>query len=110
VTGGQHVVLGRVVLEQQRPAVFEDFARVLRSGGHGVCHVAIAENDPVTYREPAGMRARYSLRFAERTSDEVRSDLASAGFVDVEVTPVGFGATVDDDVGAQHIATFRKPA
>lgn len=90
-------------------AYFEDFARVLRPGGHGVCQVAITDQEPVTYREPPGLRALYSLRFGERTSDAVTGALSASGFVDVQVEPIGAGASIDDDVGQQHIVTFRKP-
>ena len=88
---------------------FDDFARVLRPGGRGVCHFAVADRDLVIYREPTGLRARYSLRFEERTSDAVVSALSASGFVDVWVRPIGCGASIDDDVGRQH-ATFRKVA
>lgn len=92
------------------PACFAEFARVLRPGGRGLCHVALAEHDPVAYREPAGMRARYSLRFEEHTGDDVAAALSDAGFVDVRIEPIGSGAGIDDDVGRQHVANFAKPA
>ena len=92
------------------PRCFSDFARVLRPGGRGICHVAIADDAPATYREPAGLRARYSLRFEEHSSDAVRSALSAAGFVDIRVEPVDGAMSIDDDVARQHVATFRKPA
>jgi len=87
---------------------FDDFARVLRPGGLGICQVAIADRDPQPYRVPKGLRARYSLRFEERTTDEVSAAVAAAGFVDVQVQPVDVAASIEDDVGRQHIVTFRK--
>ena len=92
------------------PAYFDDFARVLRPGGRGICHVAVADHDPVTYREPGGLRGRYSLRFAERSSAEIIAALGDAGFIDIRVDPMGDPAGLDDDVGRQHLATFRKSA
>ena len=88
---------------------FDDFARVLRPGGRGVCQVAVADRDPRTYRAPRGLRARYSLRFEERTSDEVGAAVAASGFEDVQVSAIGPDALIEDDVGRQHIVTFRKP-
>ena len=91
------------------PSYFADFARVLRPGGRGVCHVAIAHRDMATYHQPGGLRGRYSLRFEEHRSDAVASALSGAGFVDVRVDPIDGAITIEDDVGRQHIATFRKP-
>lgn len=31
-------------------------------------------------------------------------------YVDIQVKPIGCAAGIDDDLGRQHIATFRKPA
>ena len=90
------------------PAYFAEFARVLRPGGRGACHVAVADHDAVAYHEPHGLRARYSLRFEERSANEVAAALEGAGLVDVLVEPVGRPG-IADDVGRQHIATFRKP-
>lgn len=94
----------------QWPACFRDFVRVLRPGGVGVLHLAVAEQDAVAYHQPRGLRGRYSLRFEEHGSAEVSRALLGAGFVDVRVEPVLGGAGIDDDVGHQHVATFRKPA
>ena len=91
------------------PRCFADFARVLRPGGRGICHIAIADNAPITYREPGGLRARYSLRFEEHNSDAVRSALSAAGFVDIRVERVDGAMSIEDDVARQHIASFRKP-
>lgn len=88
---------------------FDHFARVLRPGGQGVCHVVVADGEPVTYRQPAGLRRRYSLRFEESSSDDVIAALRGSGFVNVQVRPTDRGASIEDDVGRQHIATFCKP-
>jgi ubiquinone/menaquinone biosynthesis C-methylase UbiE len=89
------------------PAYFDDFARVLRPGARGVCHFAGDDRAPATYIEPRGLRARYSQRFAERRSDQITAALSAAGFVEILVEPIG--ARIDDDVGRQQLATFRKP-
>ena len=91
------------------PAWFAEFARVMRPGAHGFCHLVVAEDDPVTFDEPAGLRGRYSLRFEEHSSTSIASALSDAGFADIRVTPIAAVSTIDDDVGRQHIATFCKP-
>jgi len=88
------------------PTYFEDFARILRPGGRGICQFAAADREPVKYVEPTGLRARYSLRFEERGSDEVAAALSAAGFVDVRVEPIA--ASINDDVGRQHLATVSQ--
>lgn len=92
------------------PAYLADFARVLRPGGRGVCHVAVADRAPRPYREPGGLRGRYSLRYQEHSSGSVATALSDAGFVDVRVAAIDGAASIDDDVGRQHVATFRKDA
>lgn len=91
------------------PTYFADFARVLRAGGRGVCHVAVADRERVIYQQPPGLRARYSLRFEERSTSDVVTALNAAGFVNVRVAPIARAAVIDDDVGRQHVATFDKP-
>ena len=91
------------------PVWFAEFARVLRPGGRGVCHVAISDRDPVTFHAPAGLRGRYSLRFEEQSSASVIAALSEAGFAEVRLDPIAAGTSIEDDVGRQHIATFRKP-
>jgi len=92
------------------PAYLADFARVLRPGGRGVCHVAVADRAARPYREPGGLRGRYSLRYQEHSSGSVATALSDAGFVDVHVAAIDGAASIDDDVGRQHVATFRKDA
>lgn len=94
----------------QWPAYFAEFARVLRPGGKGVCHVAIADRETAAYRPPGGLRGRYSLRFAEHSGKAVAAVLSDAGFGDVRIEPIAGAAGIDDDVGRQHVATFAKPA
>lgn len=90
------------------PSYFADFARVLRPGGRGVCHVAVADREPVSYLDRGGLRGRYSLRFEEHRNDAVASALSAAGFENVRVAPIHGAASIDDDVGRQHVATFSK--
>lgn len=92
------------------PAYFDEFVRVLRPGGHGVCHVVVDDLAPASYRPPKGPRARYSLRFEPRAGDQIAATLVEAGFTDVRVEPLDPASGIDDDVGRQHTATFRKPA
>lgn len=92
------------------PRYFHEFHRVLRPGGTGLCHFAIADSDPVSYEQPTGPRALYSLRFQESTTEQVLGVLGRAGFAEIEVRPMEAVAAIDDDVGRSHIATFCKPA
>ena len=92
------------------PRHLEAIWRVLRPGGIGLCHFAIADGSPRPYEHPDGLRGRYSLRYEESTAEAVEAVLAGAGFADVRLTPTAELARIDDDVGRQHIATFRRPA
>jgi SAM-dependent methyltransferase len=91
------------------PSHFESFARVLRPGGRGLCHFAIADENPTAFEQPKGVRGLYSLRYQESTSKTVYDLLVDAGFVDVRISPTRYVASIDDDVGRQHVAIFRNP-
>jgi len=56
------------------------------------------------------LRARYSLRFEERTSEEVTAAFSDSGVVDVRISPIVATAHIDYEIGTQHLATFCKPA
>ena len=87
----------------------DEFASVLRPGGRGIWQVAVA-TAPVAYRSSKGLRTRCSLRFKERTSEEVTAAFSDSGFVDVRISPIVATSHIDDEVGTQHLATFCKPA
>ncbi len=90
------------------PAYFREFRRVLRPGGSGLCHFAISDEQPAAYRKPRGLRGCYSLRFEESTTEAVVDSLTEAGFADVVVTAMTDVGGIDDDVGRQHMVTFRR--
>ncbi len=92
------------------PSHFDAFSRALRPGGRGLCHFAVADAKPIAYEQPRGPRGLYSLRFQESTSETVLDLLTGAGFVDIQVAPMRDRASIDDDVGQSHIASFWKPA
>ena len=92
------------------PSYFDEFLRVLRPGGFGICHFVLNDAAPTEYQQPRGLRGFYSLRFQESSSETVRSQLTSAGFVDIDISPVAATATVTDDIGDQHVAIFYKPS
>lgn len=91
----------------------EEFHRVLRPGGSAIVQFAVATDpgDMVSAR-PGGRQPfldRYRLNFRMSALEEVYALLKSVGFTDVTVRPVREVADIADDVGAQHLAVFRRP-
>lgn len=102
----------------QAATVLAEFARVLRPGATGLCHFAMGEPGshqgawslPRSKRSRLhSLRLRYSLRYDYYSLSEVRQLLAGAGLVVEGVVPIETIASIDDDVGREHLAIFSAP-
>lgn len=56
-------------------------------GTPGLCQFAVADDDPVTWAQPGGLRGRYSMRFQESMIAAVRDALSASAFVDIRLSP-----------------------
>jgi cyclopropane fatty-acyl-phospholipid synthase-like methyltransferase len=90
-----------------------EFRRVLRPGGSAIVQFAVATDPGDTLPDGPSRRQafldRYRLNFRMYSMDEVHALLERTGFTDVVVRPVREVADIADDVGAQHLAVFRRP-
>jgi ubiquinone/menaquinone biosynthesis C-methylase UbiE len=89
-----------------------EFARILKPAGVGMCQFAI--NEAAARREGssvAGGRSyadQYRLRMTHTTLDDVEQLVKTAGFAEVSIVPISTIAQIKDDIGTQHLATFRQ--
>jgi ubiquinone/menaquinone biosynthesis C-methylase UbiE len=98
------------LLKEQSQAFFAEFARVLRPGGLGVCHLPLARQ-PGPPKDGTGHSWMYrlvTLRTLTFTADEVTAMLHAAGFRQVEVVPISSLADIDDDIYHEHLLLFRR--
>ncbi|MFH2138512.1 MAG: class I SAM-dependent methyltransferase [Candidatus Omnitrophota bacterium] len=101
-------------LEKKQTKVFlKEFTRILKPQGRALVHLII--NDKIS-EEKANpniksyvkwYRARVRLRMVYYGYDEIKKLLMDSGFKEIRITKVE-GSKVDDDVGKQHMAIFRK--
>ena len=99
------------ITKAQSSAFFREFARVLKPGAQGVCHVLLAEADEHRARDSSDggwMARRVQLRRVYFTAAEITKTLQEAGLRDVNVSPVSSFAEVHDDIGNEQLVTFRR--
>lgn len=95
--------------KRQARAFAEEFARVLKPGGAGVCHTILRAADQANEYDPKGwMQRRVMLRMVYYAEDELRAVLAEAGFADVQVREIAALADINDDIGREQLVTFRR--
>jgi len=102
------------LLKEQSFAFLREFARVLKPGGTGAIHSILKEPEAAPrYPNPgaAGWIAkRVNLRMVYFSAAEMEDLLAKAGLADVQIVRVATLADIDDDIGQEHLVTFRRPA
>lgn len=97
--------------KKQTLAFFREFARVLKPGGMAVCHTILRKPEDAREYDPNGwMKKRIMLRMVYYSEDEVRRLLAEAGFTDVQINNISDLTDIDDDIGSEQLATFRRSA
>jgi SAM-dependent methyltransferase len=87
-----------------------ELVRTLRPEGVGLCHFAIGPPELSPTLDPSRWLDRYRLRFNFYAMDEVRRLLVEAGASEIELRLTSDIGTIDDDIGAQHVAMFRGSA
>jgi ubiquinone/menaquinone biosynthesis C-methylase UbiE len=103
-------VLQHLLPEQVR-AFLGEFARVLKPGGLGVCHILLRERPEQAKDNSAAhswMYRRVTLRTLHYTADEAVAMLREAGFRQIEIVPVASLANVADDIRDEHLLVFRR--
>ncbi len=102
------------LLKEQTLAFLKEFARVLRPGATGAFHSILKEPDAAPrYPEQSTdgwIAQRVNLRMVYFSADEMRDQAGKAGLADVGITRVEELADIDDDIGKEHLVTFRRPA
>ena len=97
--------------KRQTSAFFNEFARVLKPGGMGVCHTILKEPEHAREYDPAGFVGRRTmLRMVYYSAEEVEELLTQAGLTDVRIDNISDLADIDDDIGSEQLVTFRRPA
>jgi 2-polyprenyl-3-methyl-5-hydroxy-6-metoxy-1,4-benzoquinol methylase len=103
----QHLLKGHSL------AFLREFARVLKPGGTGAIHSILKEPEAAPrYPDPgsAGWIARrVNLRMVYFSAAEMAALLAQAGLADVQIVRVDTLAAINDDIGQEHLVTFRRP-
>jgi len=91
-------------------AVFKGLHRVLKPGGVGVCHFMAGDTAAALNQgELTGWEKWLKLRMVTFTPAEMAELAGSAGFTKIVAEPIARRATIDDDVGRQHVVYFEKP-
>jgi 2-polyprenyl-3-methyl-5-hydroxy-6-metoxy-1,4-benzoquinol methylase len=102
------------LLKGQSLAFLREFARVLKPGGTGAIHSILKEPEAAPRYPDAGstgwIARRVNLRMVYFTAAEMAALLAQAGLADVQVVRVDTLAAINDDIGQEHLVTFRRPA
>ena len=96
---------------EQTLAFFREFGRVLRPHGEGVFHTILKKDDEEQYAgDPGGgwLEKNVHLRMVYLSADEIAGLLDQAGFVDVRIRPIDALADIEDDIGREHLVTFRR--
>lgn len=76
-----------------------------------VCHTILRKPEDAREYDPNGwMKKRIMLRMVYYSEDEVRRLLAEAGFTDVQINNISDLTDIDDDIGSEQLATFRRSA
>jgi ubiquinone/menaquinone biosynthesis C-methylase UbiE len=96
--------------KEQSQAFFQEFARILRPGGVGICHLPLRE--PHEQRKDdrpswGWMYRRVMPRTLFFTPDEITAMLRTAGFHQVEIIPVAMVVDFVDDICDEHLIVFR---
>jgi cyclopropane fatty-acyl-phospholipid synthase-like methyltransferase len=97
---------------EQSLRFLEEFHRVLRPGGSAICQFAVATLSDSTSsdrtNDGSSFLDRYRLNFRMSSEDEVVGLIEKTGFSEILVSSVREVAEIADDVGAQHLAVFRR--
>lgn len=84
----------------------KDFFRVLKPNGKIICHIIIGDK---RFEYFSFFKKNIKLRFVERSDNDVREIIHSAGFIDVNLIPIRTIADLkDDDLSKQHIFVASK--
>ncbi len=95
----------------QTQAFLNEFARVLKPGGQGICHTILKDADQAGEYGPKGrIEKRVMLRMVYYAGNEWRQMLAKAGLEGVQIRNVSDCAEIDDDIGKEQLVTFRRNA
>jgi ubiquinone/menaquinone biosynthesis C-methylase UbiE len=95
----------------QTQEFLEEFARVLRPGGKGVCHTILKDAGEAGEFDPKGwIEKRVMLRMVYYSSEEWRHMLEKAGMENIAIRDVSSYADIDDDIGSEQLVTFQRPA
>lgn len=99
------------LLREQAAGFFREFARVLKLGGTGVCHVILKESGEPRVEDPSRggwIRRQTNLRMVYYTPDEIREVASRAGLRDVTIRRVDSLAEMGDDIGSEQLLLFRR--
>jgi ubiquinone/menaquinone biosynthesis C-methylase UbiE len=89
-----------------------EFARVLKPGGLALCQFAIrdsgARGNGAFPAEQLSFVDQYRLRMSYMTTPEVEQLLRAASFTEFTIAPISAIGHIEDDIGMQHLASFRQ--
>ena len=93
---------------EQTRSFLREFARILKPGATGVFHT-ILKDEAGTYEPPTHgwIEQDVELRMVFLTDPELRRILHESGFRDVQIAPVSAITDINDDIGNEHLVTFR---